>query len=83
MTAGALNNMILAAISLVALYFVVSTLTPIATSGEPQTGVVVAGINDGSLANKIGLSKGSIIQTIAGQKSDMVLRIWVIFFEHI
>jgi membrane-associated protease RseP (regulator of RpoE activity) len=68
LTAGALNNMILAAISLVALYFVVSTLTPIATSGEPQTGVVVAGINDGSLANKIGLSKGSIIQTIAGQK---------------
>jgi membrane-associated protease RseP (regulator of RpoE activity) len=68
LTAGALNNMILAAISLAALYFVVSTLTPVATSGEPQTGVIVAGINDASLASKIGLSKGSIIQMISGQK---------------
>jgi membrane-associated protease RseP (regulator of RpoE activity) len=68
LTAGALNNMILAAISLIALYFVISTLTPIATSGESKTGVVVMSVNDGSLASKIGLSKESIIQTIAGQK---------------
>ncbi|HEY6885842.1 MAG TPA: M50 family metallopeptidase [Nitrososphaeraceae archaeon] len=68
LTAGALNNMILAAISLIALYFVISTLTPVATSGESKTGVVVMSVNDGSLASKIGLSKESIIQTIAGQK---------------
>jgi membrane-associated protease RseP (regulator of RpoE activity) len=68
LTAGALNNMILAAISLIALYFVISTLAPIATSGESKTGVVVMSVNDGSLASKIGLSKESIIQTIAGQK---------------
>jgi membrane-associated protease RseP (regulator of RpoE activity) len=68
LTAGALNNMILAAFSLIALYFVISTLTPIATSGESKTGVVVMSVNDGSLASKIGLSKESIIQTIAGQK---------------
>jgi membrane-associated protease RseP (regulator of RpoE activity) len=68
LTAGALNNMILAAISLITLYFVISTLTPIATSGESKTGVVVMSVNDGSLASKIGLSKESIIQTIAGQK---------------
>ncbi|HZA06812.1 MAG TPA: site-2 protease family protein [Nitrososphaeraceae archaeon] len=68
LTAGALNNMILAAISLIILYFVISTLTPIATSGESKTGVVVMSVNDGSLASKIGLSKESIIQTIAGQK---------------
>jgi hypothetical protein len=37
------------------------------TSGEPQFGVVVTDINDGSLAEKVGLTKGSIIQTIAGQ----------------
>jgi membrane-associated protease RseP (regulator of RpoE activity) len=59
--------MIMAAISLVALYFVMSTLTPLPTSGEPQFGVVVTDINDGSLAAKVGLSKGSVIQTIAGQ----------------
>ena len=68
LTAGALNNMILAAISLITLYFVISTLTPIATSDESKTGVVVMSVNDGSLASKIGLSKESIIQTIAGQK---------------
>jgi membrane-associated protease RseP (regulator of RpoE activity) len=72
LTAGALNNMILAAISLISLYFVISTLTPIATSGESKTGVVVMSVNDGSLASKIGLSKESIIQTIAGQKVHSV-----------
>jgi membrane-associated protease RseP (regulator of RpoE activity) len=72
LTAGALNNMILAAISLITLYFVISTLTPIATSGESKTGVVVMSVNDGSLASKIGLSKESIIQTIAGQKVHSV-----------
>src|SRR5919206_873013 len=72
LTAGALNNMILAAISLITLYFVISTLTPIATSGESKTGVVVMSVNDGSLASKIGLSKESVIQTIAGQKVHSV-----------
>jgi membrane-associated protease RseP (regulator of RpoE activity) len=67
LTAGALNNMIMAAISLIALYFVISTLAPLPTSGEPRFGVVVTDINDGSLAAKVGLTKGSIIQTIAGQ----------------
>jgi membrane-associated protease RseP (regulator of RpoE activity) len=72
LTAGALNNMILAFISLIALYFIVSTLTPIPTSSEPQFGVMVAGVNNGSLADKLGLSKGSIIQTISGQKVHTV-----------
>jgi membrane-associated protease RseP (regulator of RpoE activity) len=67
LTAGALNNMIAAVISLVALYFVILTLTPLPTSNEPHFGVVVTDINDGSLAEKVGLTKGSIIQTIAGQ----------------
>src|SRR5919198_280093 len=65
LTAGALNNMVIAAISLIALYFVVSTLTPLAISSKPQFGVEVAGVNGGSLAEKLGLSKGSVIQTIA------------------
>jgi membrane-associated protease RseP (regulator of RpoE activity) len=72
LTAGALNNMILAFISLIALYFIVSTLAPIPTSSEPQFGVMVAGVNNGSLADKLGLSKGSIIQTISGQKVHTV-----------
>jgi membrane-associated protease RseP (regulator of RpoE activity) len=67
LTAGPLNNMILATISLIAIYFVISTLTSLSTSSEPQSGVEVTGVNDGSLAGAIGLSKGSIIKTIAGQ----------------
>jgi membrane-associated protease RseP (regulator of RpoE activity) len=67
LTAGPLNNMILATISLIAIYFVISTLTSLSTSSELQSGVEVTGVNDGSLAGAIGLSKGSIIKTIAGQ----------------
>jgi len=67
LTAGPLNNMILATVSLIAIYFVISTLTSLSTSSEPQSGVEVTGVNDGSLAGAIGLSKGSIIKTIAGQ----------------
>ena len=68
LTAGPLNNMITAAFSLVVLYFIVSTLTPIPTSSAPPYGLIVLGVGDHSLASSIGLSKGSIIQTVAGEK---------------
>jgi len=68
LTSGPLNNMILVALSLIGLYFIVSTLTPIPTNSAPQYGVVVLGVGDHTLAGSIGLSKGSIIETVAGQK---------------
>lgn len=68
LTAGPLNNMITVAICLVALYFIVSTLTPLPTNSVPQYGLVVLGVGDHTLAGSIGLSKGSIIQTVAGEK---------------
>jgi Zn-dependent protease len=68
LTAGPLNNMILAAVSLVILYIIVSTLTPFPIMGEPQYGVRVMGIGDNSIASSIGLSKGSIIESIDNQK---------------
>jgi len=68
LTAGPLNNMIVVAISLIALYFIVSTLTPIPTESTPQYGVTILGVGDHSLANSIGLSKGSIVESVAGQK---------------
>ena len=68
LTAGPLNNMMVVAISLIALYFIVSTLTPIPTGSTPQYGVAILGVADHSLANSIGLSKGSIIENVAGQK---------------
>ena len=68
LTAGPLNNMILVALSLIGLYFIVSTLTPIPTNTPPQQGVLVIGVGDHTLAQSIGLSKGSVIETVAGLK---------------
>ncbi|HZE78170.1 MAG TPA: site-2 protease family protein [Nitrososphaeraceae archaeon] len=67
LTAGPLNNMILAAICLLALYLVVSTLSPLPTRGETHIGVLVMSVNDGSLAKSVGLSQGSVIKSIAGK----------------
>ncbi len=68
LTAGPLNNMVIAIVSLIALYFIASSLTPISTHSVPQYGVVVVGVGDHSLAGSIGLSKGAIVETVAGQK---------------
>lgn len=68
LTAGPLNNMVIAIVSLIVLYFIASSLTPISTHNIPQYGVVVTGVADHSLAGSIGLSKGAIVETVAGQK---------------
>ena len=68
LTAGPLNNMVIALVSLIGLYFVACTLTPISTHNIPQYGVVVIGVGDHTLAGSIGLSKGAIVETVAGQK---------------
>ena len=68
LTAGPLNNMILAGASLLALFLVVSTLTPLPPDpNAPQFGVLVVSVNGGSLAESIGLTQGSVIQSVAGQ----------------
>ncbi len=68
LTAGPLSNMILVAVSLIGLYFIVSTLTPIVTNTPPQYGVLIIGVGEHTLAESIGLSKGSTIETVAGLK---------------
>jgi membrane-associated protease RseP (regulator of RpoE activity) len=67
LTAGPLTNIILAGISLFGLYLVISTLSPLPISGAQEFGVSINGVNQGSLAEKIGLTEGSVIQTISGQ----------------
>jgi membrane-associated protease RseP (regulator of RpoE activity) len=67
MTAGVLNNMILAGISLFGLYLVISSMYPLPVSGGQETGVLIDRVNKGSLAEKINLTEGSVIQTISGQ----------------
>lgn len=69
LTAGPLNNMILSGLSLLALYFIVTTLNPLPPDpNAPQFGVAVMSVNSGSLAQSIGLPQGAIIQNVAGQQ---------------
>ena len=69
LTAGPLNNMILAGACMLSMYFVVSTLTPLPPDpNAPQFGVMVASVNGGSLAEAIGIEAESVIQYIAGQQ---------------
>jgi len=70
LTAGPLNNMILAGVSLAALYFIITTLTPLPPDpNAPQFGIAVISVNQGSLAESIDLTQGSVIQTIDGQET--------------
>lgn len=64
LTAGPLNNIILAAISIALLFGVVSTLNPIATQDIPKNGIEITTVTKGSLAEEIGLSDGSTILSI-------------------
>jgi len=69
LTAGPLNNMILAGASLLALFFIISTLTPLPPDpNSPQFGVMVVNVNQGSLAESVGMTPGSIIQYVAGSE---------------
>jgi Zn-dependent protease len=73
LTAGPLNNMILAGGCLVALYFVVSTLVPLPPdTNAPQFGVMVVSVNGGSLAESVGIESESVIQYVAGQQITSV-----------
>jgi membrane-associated protease RseP (regulator of RpoE activity) len=73
LTAGPLNNMIVAGASLLALYFIVSTLVPLPPDTHtPQFGVMVISVNGGSLAESIGIEAESVIQHVAGQQITSV-----------
>jgi membrane-associated protease RseP (regulator of RpoE activity)/uncharacterized integral membrane protein len=73
LTAGPLNNMIVAGASLLALYFVVSTLVPLPPdTSAPQFGVLVVSVNGGSLAESIGIDAESVIQYVGGQQITSV-----------
>jgi membrane-associated protease RseP (regulator of RpoE activity) len=69
LTAGPLNNMMLAGASLLALFLIVSTLTPLPPDpNTPQFGIMIVSVNDGSLAASIGMETESIIQRVGGQE---------------
>ncbi len=68
LTAGPLNNMIFALISLFALFFVVNSLHPLHMVGPVPLGVKVLSVNPSSIAESVGLTKDSVIENVAGQK---------------
>ncbi len=69
LTAGPLNNMILAVASLLAMFFVVSTLVPLPPDpNTPQFGVMVMSVNSESIAESLGIEEESVIQYVADRQ---------------
>ncbi len=66
LTAGIMNNMIASVISLFLLYAVVSSLYVIPSTEPVVSGILVLDVNQNSLAEKIGLTKESIITLVNG-----------------
>jgi membrane-associated protease RseP (regulator of RpoE activity) len=64
LTAGPMTNIVLAAISLFVILLITSTLVITKPIDPASYGVVVTNVNQGSLAESIGLAKGTIIQQI-------------------
>ena len=72
LTAGPLNNMVLAGISFGLLFLLVSSLTPVSNIQGDETGITVLSIGENSLAKSIGLSKNSIITYINAEPIEDV-----------
>jgi membrane-associated protease RseP (regulator of RpoE activity) len=68
LTAGPLNNMILAAASFILLYVVVSTLVPIPQVSNIDHGIVISDVTSNSLAEGLGISPNSILIAAAGRE---------------
>jgi membrane-associated protease RseP (regulator of RpoE activity) len=83
LTAGPLNNMIVAGISLLLLFFVVSTLTPVPNTQPTDIGLKILGVNDKSLAQSIGLEKDSVLRSINGEPMNDVSKFREILKENL
>jgi membrane-associated protease RseP (regulator of RpoE activity) len=68
LTAGPLNNMILATVCFVLLYVVVSTLVPISQVRNIEYGVIVSDVTENSLAKSLGLTPNSVLLSAAGRE---------------
>jgi membrane-associated protease RseP (regulator of RpoE activity) len=68
LTAGPMNNMIVAGLSLGLLYLVISSLVPLPQLEDVQYGVEIMTVGDGSLASSIGMKKGDVIVDIEGDR---------------
>jgi membrane-associated protease RseP (regulator of RpoE activity) len=64
LTAGPMNNMILAGICFGLLFLLVSSLSPVSNISGDEAGITVLTVGENSLAKSIGLDKNSIITFI-------------------
>jgi membrane-associated protease RseP (regulator of RpoE activity) len=76
LTAGPMNNMILAGICFGLLFLLVSSLSPVSDISGDEAGITVLTVADNSLAKSIGLEKNSIITLINNEpiEDDRELR---------
>jgi membrane-associated protease RseP (regulator of RpoE activity) len=72
LTAGPMNNMIVAGLSLGLLYVVISSLVPLPQPKDAQYGVEIMTVGDGSLASSIGLKRGDVIVDIQGNRIEHI-----------
>lgn len=72
LTAGPMNNMIVAGVSLGLLFVVVSSLVPLPQPGDTQYGVEIITVGEDSLASSIGMKKGDVIVDIEGQRVEHI-----------
>ena len=72
LTAGPLNNMVIAGISFALLFVLITSLNPISNIQGDETGITVLAIGENSLAKSIGLSKNSIITFINAEPIEDV-----------
>ncbi len=68
MTAGPMSNIILGLVSLLLIFLITSSLTVAQPSNPNVFGVEITGISQKSLAESLGLTKGSIIQQIQNKE---------------
>ncbi len=75
LTAGPMNNMILAGICFGLLFLLVSSLTPISNTSGDEPGITVLTVAENSLAKSIGLEKNSIITIINNEPIENIVEL--------
>ena len=75
LTAGPMNNMILAGICFGLLFLLVSSLSPISNTSGDEPGITILTVGENSLAKSIGLEKNSIITFINNHPIENVVEL--------
>lgn len=75
LTAGPMNNMILAGICFGLLFLLISSLSPISNISGDEAGITVLTVGENSLAKSIGLEKNSIITLINNEPIEDVVEL--------